>query len=76
MNHVSIGADIFPSASTWLAVGYNFRRAYEMKVNDTSHWAGFSLGGGLSVKKFKIGVAYGKYHVAASSIIVNASFSL
>jgi hypothetical protein len=47
-----------------------------MKVNDTSHWAGFSLGGGLSVKKFKIGVAYGKYHVAASSIIVNASFSL
>lgn len=76
MNHVSIGADIFPSSSTWLAVGYNFRRSYEMKINDTSHWAGLSLGGGISIKKFKIGVAYGKYHVAASSVIVNASFSL
>lgn len=76
VNHISLGADIFPSSSTWIAVGYNFRRAYEMKVNDSSHWAGFSLGGGLAIKKFKIGVAYGKYHIAASSVIVNASFSL
>ncbi len=76
VNHISLGADIFPSSSTWIAVGYNFRRAYEMKVNESSHWAGFSLGGGLTVKRFKVGVAYGKYHVAASSVVVNASFSL
>ena len=73
-NHLSIGADIFPSSQTWLALGYNFRRGYEMEVQDKSHWAGFSLGGGLAVKRFKVGVAYGKYHVASSSLLVNASY--
>jgi hypothetical protein len=75
-NHLSLGADIFPSSTTWLAVGYNFRRANEMEVLDSSHWAGLSLGGGLSIKKFKVSVAYGKYHVGASSVMVNATYNL
>jgi len=75
-NHVSLGAEVFPSAQTWIGLGYNFRRGYEMKVADSSHWAGFSIGGGIGIKKFKLGVTYGKYHLAASSIIVNASYSL
>jgi hypothetical protein len=46
-----------------------------MKVADKSHWAGFSIGAGLNVKKFKVGVAYGKYHVASSSVVINAGYS-
>ena len=75
-NHLTIGADIFPSSSTWVAVGYNFRRANEMEFLDSSHWAGISIGGGISIKKFKVGVGYGKYHVGASSVIVNATYAL
>lgn len=75
-NHASIGVDVFPSAQTWVALGYNWRRAYEMKVLDSSHWAGFSLGAGLTVKKFKVGIGYGKYHATASSVLVNASYTL
>lgn len=73
-NHLSFGADIFPSSQTWVAIGYNCRRAYEMKVQDKSHWAGLSLGGGIAIKKFKISVAYAKYHIASSSFIANASY--
>jgi hypothetical protein len=73
-NHLSVGADIFPSSTTWLAIGYNFLRANEMEIIDDSHWAGLSLGGGLVIKKFNIGVAYGKYHVGASSIMVNTTY--
>lgn len=76
IQHFVLGMDILPSNNTWVALGYNFRRAHEMKVHDKAHWAGFSIGAGLNVKKFKVGVAYGKYHVAASSIIINASYSL
>ncbi len=77
IKHVSLGADIFPSSNTWVAIGYSFRRSKEMKVADESaHWAGFSLGAGVSIKKFKLGLGYGKYHVGASSLLVNASFSL
>ena len=76
IQHFVLGADILPSKNTWIALGYNFRRAHEMKVADKSHWAGFSIGAGLNVKKFKVGVAYGKYHIAASSLLINAGFSL
>lgn len=75
-NHISVGAEVFPTSQTWIGLGYNFRRGNEMKVADSSHWAGFSIGGGISIKKFKVGVAYGKYHLASSSLIVNASYSL
>lgn len=74
VNHLTVGADFFFSNSVWVAVGYNLRRSKEMKVADSSHWAGLSLGGGLNLRKLKIGVGYGKYHVASSSLIINASY--
>jgi len=46
-----------------------------MKVADSSHWAGFSVGAGLALKKVKFGVAYGKYHIAASSVLCNLSYT-
>ena len=73
-HHLTVGADVFFSSTTWVAVGYNPRRAKEMKVADSSHWAGVSLGGGLNLRRLKIGVGYGKYHVASSSLIINASY--
>lgn len=71
MQHLVVGMDILPSPNTWIAFGYNFRRAKEMKVGNKNQWAGLSLGAGLNVKRFKVGVAYGKYHVAASSVVLN-----
>ena len=75
INHLTFGAEIFPSATTWVAVGYNPRRGNEMKIGDSKHWAGMSVGAGLNTKKFKVGLAWGKYHVAASSLIINTSYS-
>ena len=75
INHLTFGADIFPSSTTWVAVGYNPRRGNEMKIGDSKHWAGLSLGAGLTLKKLKVGLAWGKYHVAASSLIINTSYA-
>lgn len=75
INHLTFGADIFPSSTTWVAVGYNPRRGNEMKIGDSKHWAGLSLGAGLTLKKLKIGLAWGKYHVAVSSLLINASYT-
>lgn len=74
--HLIVGAEVFPSNNTWVALGYNFRRNHEMKVLGSSHWAGLSLGAGLNIKRLKVGVAWGKYHVGGSSLIANISFSL
>ncbi len=76
LNHLVLGVEAFPSKQTWVGLGYNFRRGYEMKVQDSSHWAGFSLGAGINIKKFKTGVSWAKYHVSSSSLLVNASYSL
>lgn len=72
MNHFNLGVDIVPSDRFYFALGYNFRRASELKAAGSSHMAGFTCGAGLNIKKFQLGVAYAKYHVSAPCL----SFSL
>ena len=80
IQHLAIGADIFIGESVYIAAGYNFRRREEMKISEgdssSSHGAGLSIGAGLTLKRFKLGVAYAKYHVSASSLLINATYSL
>lgn len=76
MNHFNVGLDIIPVQMVYVAVGYNFRRAYEMKAAGSSHAAGLTLGAGLNIKKFKLGVAYAKYHVSAPSLSLSIAYSL
>lgn len=76
MKHFIIGADIFPSPSTYLSVGYNFLLHSELQNNARRALEGFSLGGGLQVHNMKIGVSYGKYHIAASSLMMNFSMGI
>lgn len=82
IKHAVVGADILLSESIWLGCGYNFRRASEMKIDESdeekgsSHGAGLSLGGGINLERFHINVAYGKYHVSSSSLIINLAYSL
>lgn len=76
IRHLNVGVDILPSRNSWIALGYNLRRSKEMKLADGSHWAGLSIGAGLNIKKIKIGAAWGKYHMASSSLLINASLAL
>ena len=82
INHWVVGVDLLLGEQFYLAAGYNFRRANEMKIvaNDeekgSSHGAGLSLGAGLQLDRFKLNLAYGKYHVSSSSLLINLSYSL
>ena len=78
--HLAIGGDLLFGETIWVGVGYNFRRSSEMKLSDgeseSNHGAGFSIGGGLQLERFKLQVAYAKYHVSASSLLINATYTL
>lgn len=80
INHLVAGADIIISPTIWVGIGYNFRRANEMKITETdgssSHGAGLSFGTGINLERFKLNLAYGKYHVSSSSILINLAYSL
>lgn len=80
IHHLAIGADVFLSDNIYIAGGYNFRRNKEMRISDSegesSHGAGLSFGGGVQLERFKLNVAYAKYHVSVSSLLINVSYSL
>lgn len=81
IKHVAVGADVYLMESIYLAAGYNFRRSSEMKIVETddkesNHGAGLSLGAGLQLQRFKLQLAYAKYHVSSYSILINATYSL
>lgn len=78
IHHLVCGMDILLSEQIWVGMGYNFRRANEMSVassdSESSHGAGFSIGTGVNLDRFKLNLAYGKYHVSSSSVVLNAAF--
>lgn len=81
VNHLVVGADALLSDNFWIGIGYNFRRANEMKITDSdnksnSHGAGLSLGAGLTLNRFKAAVSWGKYHVSSSGVVISVTFCL
>ncbi len=78
--HLAIGVDVLLSDQIYIAAGYNFRSASQMKINDgdgsSAHGAGLSLGAGLQLERFKLNIGYGKYHVSASSLLFNIAYTL
>ncbi|MBR1593569.1 MAG: type IX secretion system protein PorQ [Alloprevotella sp.] len=74
-NHLVLGLDILPTDNIYLSLGYNARRAYELKSADAGKMAGFTLGGGLNLRRLKLGVSYAKYHVDNASLMFNVVYS-
>ena len=79
-HHVVIGADLILSPQFYVAAGYNALRASEMKISEadgaSAHGAGLSIGGGLTLQRLKLSVAYAKYHVTTASLLFNISYAL
>lgn len=76
LKHVIFGADLFPTSNTYISAGYNFLLRSELKNNAQRSLEGFSIGAGLQVRSMKVGISYGKYHVAASSLMMNFAIQL
>ena len=81
-DHLVVGAELLLGESLWLGAGYNARRAEEMKIStgeeneESSHGAGWSFGGGINLERFHLNVAYGKYHVSSSSLVLSVNYAL
>jgi len=67
MRHMVIGAEFFPEGAFNLRLGYNFRRAKELKLDGIRTFAGFSAGFGLKMNRMKLNYAFTKYHPAENT---------
>ena len=75
LNHVVFGVEAKPADYLYIAAGYNFRRGYELKAAGKSHMAGLSVGAGLNLRKFKLGLTWAVYHKSTNSIMGNVAYS-
>lgn len=67
LRHVIVGAELFPTKGFNLRVGYNFRRAEELKLLEQRNFSGISVGFGLKFNKIKFDYSYSRYTLAANT---------
>lgn len=66
IKHLILSNEIILSKNFFLRVGYNFRRAQEMRLPDARPTNGLCLGFEIQVSKFKISYAFSKYAVGGN----------
>lgn len=72
LRHLILGAELFPESAINVRVGYNFRRAAELKLQNARTFSGISFGFGIKMNRLKFNYAYSKFHSATNA----STFSL
>lgn len=73
--HLIFGLQFQPSETFYAALAYNYKTRTDMSTYQQTFFSGFSLGLGIKVKGFSIGVAYGMPHKSASSLMLNLGYT-
>ena len=70
-----LGVELFPKRAFNLRLGYNFRRAAELQIEEQRNFSGLSVGFGLKLNKLKFNYSYSRYTLAGNAslfgLIVN-----
>ena len=74
--HLVFGLQYAPSDKFYIALGYNYKTRTDMSTYNRNILSGFSIGAGLKVKSFALGVADAQPHKSGSSIMLNLSTNL
>ena len=74
--HLVFGADLISSPNWYLGIGYNYKTRTDMSTYSRSFLSGFSLGAGIRVKSFGVGVALAQPHTGATTFMFNLNCSI
>lgn len=75
--HLTVGGELFSTKSFNLRMGYNFRRAKELRLTEARTFAGFSFGIGLKLShRMTFNYAYAKYHPVSNASTFSLQFDL
>ena len=74
--HLVFGVEILPSDNLWLGIGLNPKRRMDMALASGNGLGGFTVGGGVKVSRFDVGVSVARYHPSATSFMVSLSMAL
>lgn len=72
--HLTFGLQYSPSDTFYIAAGYNYKTRTDMSTYQRNFLSGISLGLGVNVKDFAIGVSYSQPHKSASTLGLNLAY--
>jgi hypothetical protein len=76
LRHVIFGVELFPKKSFNFRLGYNFRRAEELRILEQRNFSGVSLGFGLKMNKLKFNYSYSRYTLAGNTSLFGLTINL
>lgn len=76
LRHVILGAEFFPGKAFNLRLGYNFRRAEELRIEEQRNFSGISAGFSLRMNKIRFDYSYSRYTVAANMSLFGLMINL
>lgn len=71
--HLIFGLQYNPNENLYFALGYNYRTRTDMSNYHRTFLSGWSVGMGLKVRSFGIGLAYAQPHASGSTLMLNLS---
>lgn len=74
--HLVFSADLIASPNWYIGLGYNYKTRTDMSTYHRSFLSGWSLGAGINVKAFKIGLAFAQPHSGGTTFMLNLNCSL
>lgn len=69
--HLIFAADFTPSDKFYLTLAYNYKTRTDMATYSRSFLSGFSLGAGLNMNRFGLGLAFAQPHSGATCLMLN-----
>jgi len=67
LRHLILGAELFPEGGFNLRLGYNFRRAEELRIVDQRNFSGLSVGVGIKLNKMRFNYTHARYSGASNT---------
>jgi hypothetical protein len=67
LRHTIIGAELFPDKGFNIRLGYNFRRAEELRIDGQRNFSGLSMGLGIKLNKLRFNYTHARYTSAANT---------
>ena len=67
IRHTIVGAELFPDKGFNIRLGYNFRRAEELRILDQRNFSGLAFGIGIKLNRMRFSYTHARYSSASNS---------
>jgi hypothetical protein len=76
LRHLILGAELFPERGFNIRIGYNFRRAEELRILDQRNFSGLSFGIGIKLNKMRFSYTHARYSGASNTSFFGLQINL